>query len=267
MKFVKFFSTILAGCFFISQSFAQGLEVSPVRFDFQLEAGNSNTQTLTVRNTTNQPAIYTLQAADWSLDKDGNLIRLEKGSNERSCSNWVSFQPALVELDANESMEVNVSMNVPAGVDDTKWSIVYVTLQKEQTAPQADKDLAMGIEVDQAIGVFITQSPRSNKEAAAKIINFEQVESGSDGYTFHIEAENKGDKILDCNMYLMISNLETAEEEKLEPITFKILPEGTRIGELSLPGNLAKGKYMVAAVLDYGPEYPLEGAQKQVDIK
>lgn len=263
MKFIKSFSFLFAGLLMFSQTFAQGLEVSPVRFDFQLETGNSEAQTLTVRNTTNQPATYTLQASDWTLDKEGNLVRSDKGSSERSCADWISFQPALVELDANESMEVTVTMNVPSGVDDTKWSIVYVTLQKEQTAPEADKDLAMGIEVDQAIGVFITQSPRSNKNAAAKITSFEEVA----GNTFQIEAENKGDKILECNMYLMLSNLETAEEKKLEPISFKILPEGSRIGELTLPTDLPKGDYMVAAILDYGPEYPLEGAQKQISVK
>lgn len=247
--------------------FAQGLEISPVRLDFSLEPGANQPQTVTVRNTTNKPAIYTLSAADWSLDEKGNLIRQEKGANPNSCSDWVSFSPALVELEANGSAEVTVTLNVPAGESATKWSIAYVTLQKEQEAPQADKDLAMGIEVSQAIGVFVTQSPRSNDNASAKVTEFKEDGTAEDGGRhFSVVTKNTGEKILDCNMYMVISNLQTAEETKLDPITFRILPEGIRKGELTLPKGLEKGSYMVAAILDYGPNYPMEGAQIQVEI-
>lgn len=248
--------------------FAQGLEVSPVRLDFSLEPGNKQTQTVTVRNTTNKPAIYTLSTADWSLDEKGNLIRQDKGANPNSCSEWISFSPALVELDANGSAEVTVTLNVPAGQAATKWSIAYITLQKEQEAPQADKDLAMGIEVSQSIGVFVTQSPRSNDNASAKLTEFKEEGSSSEGdRRFTVVTKNTGEKILDCNMYMVISNLQTAEETKLDPITFRILPEGVRKGELTLPKGLSKGSYLVAAILDYGPNYPMEGAQLQVEVK
>jgi len=248
--------------------FAQGLEISPVRLDFSLEPGANQSQTVTVRNTTNKPAIYTLSAADWSLDDKGNLIRQEAGVNPNSCSDWVTFTPALVELEANGSAEVTVSLNVPAGEAATKWSIAYVTLQKEQEAPQADKDLAMGIEVSQSIGVFVTQSPRSNDNAAAKLTEFKEIGMDEKGNRrFAVKTQNTGEKILDCNMYMVISNLQTAEETKLDPITFRILPDGTREGELVLPKELSKGSYLVAAILDYGPNYPMEGAQLQVEVE
>lgn len=246
---------------------AQGLEVSPVRFDFSLEPGANQSQTLTVRNTTNKPATYTLSAADWYLDENGDVVRQEAGENTRSCAEWISFSPALVDLEANGSQEVTVSLNVPAGESATKWSIAYITLQREQTAPQADKDLAMGIEVNQAIGVFITQSPQSNRNASAKLSSFEKVTEGNAVKKFSVVTENTGDKILDCKLFLVISDLQNATEQKLDPINFQVLPEGKAVGELALPEGLKKGSYMVAAVLDYGPDYPLEGVQMQVDIK
>ncbi|MCI4668187.1 MAG: Fn3-like domain-containing protein [Bacteroidia bacterium] len=261
--------TFLAVILLVSTGlFAQGLEISPVRLDFSLEPGANQAQTVTVRNTTNKPAIYTLSASDWSLDEKGNLIRQEKGSNPNSCSDWVSFTPALVELEANGSADVTVTLNVPAGQSETKWSIAYVTLQKEQEAPQADKDLAMGIEVSQSIGVFVTQSPRSNDNASAKLTEFKEDGTDEEGNRrFSVVTKNTGEKILDCNMYMVISNLQTAEETKLDPVTFRILPEGIRKGELALPKGLAKGSYLVAAILDYGPNYPMEGAQIQVEVK
>jgi hypothetical protein len=247
---------------------AQGLEVSPVRLDFSLEPGQAETRTVTVRNTSNKRTIYTLSAADWYLNEEGQVVRQEANANKNSCSRWLSFTPALVELGANESREVTVSMNVPAGQRASKWSIAYITIQKEQEAPQVDKELAMGIEVNQQIGVFVTQSPRSNRNAAAKVKEFKEVTpSGSANRVFALKAQNTGEKILDCNVYLVISDLQTATETKLDPVSFRLLPEGSIRQELALPGDLKKGSYMVAAILDYGPNYPLEGAQVQVNIK
>lgn len=248
--------------------FAQGLEISPVRLDFSLEPGANQAQVVTVRNTANKRTTYTISAADWYLDEKGNLVRVDKNEFDRSCKEWLSFTPALVELEANESQQVTVTMNVPGGQAATKWAIVYVAQQKEQQAPQADRDLAMGIEVNQALGVFITQSPASNNDAAAKLTDFQEVTpEGSDGRVFAVRTENVGDKILECNMYMVVSDLQNATERKLDPITFKVLPESSRIGELSLPADLGKGSYLVAAILDYGPNYPLEGVQMQLEIK
>lgn len=252
----------------ISTSFAQGLEISPVRLDFSLEPSANQAQTVTVRNTANKRTTYTISASDWYLDEQGNIVRVDQGDFERSCKEWLSFTPALVELEANESREVTVTMNVPNGQAATKWAIVYVSQQKEQQAPQADKDLAMGIEVNQALGIFITQSPASNDDAAAKLTEFKEVsEDGSEERVFSVRTENVGDKIIECNMYMVVSDLQNATERKLDPIQFKVLPESSRIGELSLPADLGKGSYLVAAILDYGPNYPLEGVQMQLEIK
>ncbi|MEO0897776.1 MAG: Fn3-like domain-containing protein [Bacteroidota bacterium] len=268
MKFIKSLIILAIALCGFTTLFAQGLEISPVRLDFALEPGSNQAQTVTVKNTSNKPSIYTLTAADWSLDEQGNLIRQEAGQNPNSCSEWLTFTPALVELEANGSADVTVTINVPAGQAATKWSLAYITLQKEQEAPQADKDLAMGIEVSQAVGVFVTQSPRSNDNAAAALTEFKEDGTTEEGARkFVVKTENKGEKILDCNMYMVISNLETAEETKLDPITFRILPEGVRAGELALPKDLAAGSYMVAAILDYGPNYPMSGKQIQIEVK
>lgn len=266
MKYLRLsFLSLL--CALSSAVFGQGLEVSPVRLDFSLEPGSNQTQTITVRNTSNKRQIYTLTAADWTMDENGQVIPQEAGSNKHSCAKWLTFTPALVELNANESRDVQVSINVPAGQKDTRWAISYISVRQEQEAPQADKNLAMGIQVNQTIGVFVTQSPRSNKAASAKVAEFKEVGAQGGERVFSVKAKNTGERILDCNLYLVISDLQNATEQKLDPVSFRILPEGTIRKELVLPADLKKGNYMVAAILDYGPNYPLEGAQTQVTIK
>ncbi|TAE48309.1 MAG: DUF916 domain-containing protein, partial [Bacteroidetes bacterium] len=248
INFKQAFILVLAFFAGITAMFAQGLEVSPVRLDFSLEPGQTETRTVTVRNTSNKRTTYTLAAADWYLDETGNVVRQDANKNKNSCSRWMSFTPALVELGANESREVTVTMNVPSGEKASKWSIAYITIQKEQQAPQADKDLAMGIEVNQQVGVFVTQSPRSNKNASAKVKEFKEVAATAGApRTFEIKTQNTGEKILDCNVYLVISDLQNATETKLEPISFRLLPEGAVKKQLALPADLKKGSYMVAA--------------------
>ncbi|GAB4420844.1 MAG: hypothetical protein OHK0039_34950 [Bacteroidia bacterium] len=270
MKTFKQLLTLLLVSLVAVQGFAQGLEVSPVRLDFSLEPGGNESRTITVRNTTNKRASYTLSAADWFLDEEGNVVRMEPGQLAgRSCASWISFSPSLIELEANSAKEVTVTMRVPGNEKKTKWAITYIALKREQEAAQADKEqVAMGIQVDQTIGVFVTQSPRSNREASAKLLDFEDVtEAGSTVRTFAVRAKNTGDKIIDCNMYLVVSDLQNATERKLEPVSFRVLPDGAIRQELVMPNDLKKGSYLVAAILDYGPNFPLEGVQMQLDVK
>jgi len=268
MKTVSQLLTLLLVALFGVQSYGQGLEVSPVRLDFSLEPGSSEARTITVRNTSNKRASYTLSSADWYLDEDGSVIQVPAGEIERSCAEWISFTPALIELEPNASQEVTVTMRVPSSEQSTKWAITYVAIKREQEAPAADRDLAMGINVDQTVGVFVTQSPRSNRNASAQLLDFEDVsEAGADMRTFAVRAKNTGDKIIDCNMYLVVSDLQNATERKLEPISFRVLPDGVIRQELSMPNDLKKGSYLVAAILDYGPNYPLEGVQMQLNVE
>ena len=48
---------------------------------------------------------------------------------------------------------------------------------------------------------------------------------------------------------------------------FILYPDGTRIVKLSIPNTLEKGKYALAAILDYGHRQPLGGTQMMLDVK
>ena len=85
--------------------------------------------------------------------------------------------------------------------------------------------------------------------------------------TYNSQVINLGDKVLNCKVYFTISNLETAEEFTSTPVEFSLLPETNKKVTYTYDKPLAKGKYSVAAILDYGFNNELEGVQLELDVK
>jgi hypothetical protein len=48
---------------------------------------------------------------------------------------------------------------------------------------------------------------------------------------------------------------------------FVVFPKMSRTIELRLPNELVPGSYSLAAILDYGTKYSLEGTQILIDVK
>ena len=82
-----------------------------------------------------------------------------------------------------------------------------------------------------------------------------------------MKVTNTGDKILDASVYLALADIQTTQEEKFEPSKITIYPEATRVVKLQLPKTISKGKYALAAFLDYGHRQPLEGTQLLLEVK
>ena len=76
-----------------------------------------------------------------------------------------------------------------------------------------------------------------------------------------------GDKILNCKVYYTIASLATAEEITSEPVEFSLLPESSKKIEYVLDKPLAKGRYSVTAILDYGFSDNLEGVELEIEVK
>jgi hypothetical protein len=85
--------------------------------------------------------------------------------------------------------------------------------------------------------------------------------------TYKSQVINLGDKVLNCKVYFTISNLDTAEEFTSIPLEFSLLPESNKNVEYTLDKPLEKGRYSVAAILDYGYNDELEGIQLDIEVK
>lgn len=247
---------------------AQELEVTPATLMFNANAGSSQTKQIYVRNkaTTEQSFIFNL--ADWLSDEDGEVKYFAPGTIGRSCADWLTVSPALVTLQPNESVRVNVTMLVPEDNPSTKWAVLFVESATEKTGAKAiDKTVNMGLNISARIAVPIYQSPDGNTLYKGSLEGLENTKNPEGQNEFITNAINLGDKILNCKVFFTFSNLETAEEFTSNPVEFSLLPESNKKVNYTLEEELPEGKYSVAAILDYGYNEELEGIQTEIEIK
>ncbi|MBN2485373.1 MAG: hypothetical protein JXB34_05330 [Bacteroidales bacterium] len=260
---------LAAVCFGLSVlAKSQDFEVAPVLMSFNANPGEIQSQKITVRNHSNFRQKFVFNLSDYDIDEKGTKKSLPLGTSKNSCAEWITVNPSFVELNPNESFEVNVNMVVPADGYSTRWCMVQVQTAKEQEGFEADRDLATGVVIVPRIVVLIKQSPRSNKNYRAKVTGIEELKTAKSSFkSFKVTVQNTGDKIIEGKVYLAVANIETGEEQKFNPESVTVYPGYARSMELSLPVKLSPGKYALAALLDYGNRMPIEGTQLLLDIK
>lgn len=267
MKATRFFTAIACALFFLP-AFSQDFEVSPVLMSFNADPGEIQKQPLTIINHTGKPQKYVLKLSDYLVDRDGNKKSVALGSNKRSCVDWITISPALVELNPNQSASVDIIITVPKDGFSTRWCMIGVQAVDEQSAAEADRSLSSGVMIVPRIVVLIKQSPKSNRNYKASISNLKETTKPGEQYrTFEALITNTGDNIIDANVSLDLADMQTAKEEKFSPEKITVYPDASRIVKLKIPKVIAKGKYALAAILDYGHRQPLEGTQLMLEVK
>ncbi len=247
---------------------AQDFEVAPVVMNFEANPGQIQKKQLTIRNHANIKQAFTFNFGDYEIDETGKKVRKAAGSSKRSCASWITVTPNLLELNPNEERTVTVLMTVPKDGFSTKWGMIYVQASSEQTGNEVDKQLATGIKVTPRIAVLISQSPKTNNNYKGKIYNLKEVTTQKDSVkTFNVVVENIGDKIFEGSVQLILGDMRTAKETKYKPKKNRVFPGEKRTFELTLPNDIPPGKYVLAAILNYGHKKPLEGTQLLVEIK
>jgi len=247
---------------------AQDFEVAPVILDYNAEPGENQSKVITVRNHSNKKASFLVSLADFLPSISGENKTLPPNSTKRSCANWLNLNPSFFELNPGDEIQIQVGMMVPNEQYSASWCFLYIQPTIEQSSWNADKNLGAGIIVSGRIGVMINQSPKSNTNHSLKISNLaEGTKIGNKDRVFTATIENLGDKITKSKAYLIASNIKTAEEKQYASIEFVVFPKMSRTIQLTLPNDLIPGSYSLAAILDYGSKYSLEGTQILIEVK
>ncbi len=240
----------------------QDFEVAPVLVSFDANPGENQTRTITVRNHSNERQKFTLGLADYTVDQEGTKQAQPAGSTDRSLIDWLTINPAFLELNPNEEGSATLILNVPRTGFNTRWGMVRIEVAKEKEPSMADKQLATGILIVPRIVVLVKQSPRSNQNFSGSVKELREVEGHHPEHrSFQATLVNSGDKILDAKVFLALANLETALEEQFKPTPVTIYPGQERKVTLTLPVEPEPGQYALALLMDYGKGSSIEGAQ------
>lgn len=260
----------LISVFIICASFLMGqdFEVAPVLVSFNADPGETQSRELTIRNHGSEAQIFNLNLSDYIIDEEGTKKSVAAGSTERSLADWLTVNPAFVELNPNESATADLILTVPRTGFKPRWGMISVEVAKEQLASDADKDLSTGVVIVPRIVVLVKQGPPSNKNFNGKVSGLREVESKNQEFrSFEAILENTGDNILDAKAFLALADMKTAEEKAYEPTRVTIYPGQKRRVVLVLPENPPPGNYALAFLMDYGENKPIEGAQIMLEIQ
>jgi len=260
---------ILSLTLFCSVLHSQDFEVAPVKLIFSCEQGQIASQNMSIKNHANQKQQFNVTISDIKQDSASIINKPdEKNPTNKSCKDWLTLSPTFFELNPNESKEVKVVMQVPPGHSETRWAMIYISVTEEQTSMAADKQMKAGLKIKARVGVKVIQSPKSNTNFNATITDLKEITQAKDSVRmFQVKVLNTGDKVIEPKIYLVYSNLETAQEIKAKPVRSALLPGNVKVLKLASPKNIPPGKYSLAAILDYGNNSSLEAVQMNIEVK
>lgn len=250
---------------------AQSFKVYPSSVEFKLAPGQSKSYDITVENTSDKEESFIVSTSDFAYNDRGDMKFFPAGTTKQSCSNYLTVSSSFLKLNPNSKTKVTVMMNLPEGVTNTtKWGLVSIRSEKEFTGQAADKSVVRaGLIITPEIAVKVLQTPPG---LSAKKININdfielQVTQADSNRVFLVKMSNDGEILTKFKVYLTLSNLETLEEQTIEPIDMALLPNVKSEKKLNLPKGVKPGTYSLAAILDYGDEYDLEGMEMEIEVK
>ncbi|MCU4156223.1 hypothetical protein J1N10_09560 [Carboxylicivirga sp. A043] len=257
----------------ITQVNAQSVSVSPSRLYYKEALGGYKSQKIRVTN--NGSSTETFQVVFNNFGSTGNKGKtqlIEEEEYQHGCSQWLSASPAFFELAPGVTQDVEIMLQVPnvPEANTARWAVANVKLSKENTGGQNGAENETGMQIMQTFQflIHIFQTPPSVTYKEAHITRF--VHNGvnaSNQQELLMEVENTGETILDCAPYLDVVNLKTGESSRIKSRAFTVLPQGKRELKFYLPSALAKGKYSILGVVDYGSDTDLAGAELEIEIK
>lgn len=263
LKFLSLLVFLIISNFLSSQDF----EVAPVQLYFNANPGESQTKIVTIKNHGSQKSSFILSPADFIITSEGGVDYKPANSTKNSISNWMSISPSFFDLEPSEERQITIVVQPPTDETGSKWGIIYVNTAEEKTTFQAGEDLSAGVSVSPKIVIQVFQTSKLNKSLKAKIDQLREIKSeDSTQRWFSAIVTNLSDIIVHCKVFLIASNIQTAEEKQFEPVQFDSYPKNTQKIILKMPKDLAKGTYALAAVLDYGSNVNLEGTQMIIQV-
>ena len=240
-----------------SAAWAFGFVVEPARVSVSVAAGKRRGQTLTVRNAKPDAAVHlTVYVRDVVFLPDGTHEFPPPASTDWSCANWVEVVPRELEIPANSSQDVRVSVTVPEGAAGGYYAMIFF-----ETGPSYAEQ---SIGVNFRIGALVEAVVPGTEQYDAKLKDL--AFKSPDGAV--VALFNDGNLLIRPSGFVKVFDGagKKVQQVQLNPNNLGILPKSLRTFSVKLEEPLPKGNYQLKAEVDYGARTLIVG-ERSFEVK
>lgn len=248
--------------FVIGSKAQTGIAASPLKLEFNHQSGSAQSKTVIIMNPTNRVLEAGVSIADWNRDSSGNLVFYQAGALTSSCAKYIRVLPSTsITLGPNEKKEVTIMLDLPAeAIDSAKNSIVFFTQTNPEPAKLTQNGVSLGVNLTVRVGIQVFYTPFTATKKSIEISELILKDSKDSNYAkiADLVLRNTGEMETDGKVNLELVNTATGEKTKLPEQKFYTLPGAVRVLTIAVPAKMPKGKYVLTALVDYGPDQELK---------
>lgn len=269
---------VLASFLISTALFSQSASVSPSRLYFDVSPGEYKSKTIRVTNNGKSKESFKVSFIDFNSPGSEGKTKLDSSGSQHGCSEWLTASPSFFELEAGESKEVEVLLQVPniPEANTVRWAAASVKIARENKEFDKGADVKSAMQIVQTFQfiIHIFQTPPNVTFKEAVINSFERTKpveikttdsTATQDIALKMTVENTGDAIIDCAPYIDLINLDNGDERRVKQKGFTVLPGGVRTIVFTIPNDLPKGNYSALGIVDYGSNTDL--AAYEIDLK
>lgn len=222
---------------------AFGFSVEPAKVHVSVPAGKRRGQTLSVRNAKPDASVHlTIYVRDVIFLPDGTHEFPPPGSTDWSCANWIEVVPRELEIPANSSRDVRVSVTVPEGARGGHYAMIFF-----ETGPSYTEQ---GIGVNFRVGALVEAVVPGTEQYDAKLKDLFFV-APTEVLTALF---NDGNVLIRPAGFIKVFDAsgKKIQQVQMNPHNLGVLPKTLRSFSAELEEPLPKGSYQLKAEVDYG---------------
>ena len=224
------------------------LEISPIRAEWQIEAGAAETNVIQVRNVGDQPVRVRAYLQDWTLGRKGELQFSRPHSQKRSLAPWLEINPTDFQIRPGQTGEIRYTITVPpSAASGTYWTALLVEGMPVLGGPPSPKRMALHGRF--AVMLYETVGQPEVKTQFQDL----QVVPGKNRLSFVLGLANSGlGHIRPRRSHILIRDQQGQEVAKVEIPDAPVLPGSSREIAWDQEIKLPPGQYSAEARLDVG---------------
>ncbi|EGV44567.1 hypothetical protein BZARG_2167 [Bizionia argentinensis JUB59] len=241
--------------------------MSPTRLFFTGNPGEIVTEPVTLSNTSDTDYVFNVNTKDWEREEDGNKVYFDANSLKQSNATWISTIASSINLPANTTMEIIVTMKIPADASTseiTNSMLFFTQIGKQKDIAQQQKGI--GIIALFEFGLHVYYTPVGNNVKSLDIVSMEELtDTASTTKKVAVGIENDGNMVNDATVELEFTNTASGEEIKLKPINISMLPGTKQVVLFTLPEGIS-GSYLGVSIIKMAGTNDLRVGEKDFDF-